>query len=65
LNAFSSSVRPGLVPDKIAKQLQREKKEKEANLKSKTKPLKVIEHELQKMGYKQGMSLGKEGSLPR
>lgn len=75
-----ASVRPGLVPDRLAKQLERQKKEKEANVKSKTKPLKVIEHEkreeglgialgaenrgfalLQKMGYKQGMSLGKEG----
>ncbi|XP_064623477.1 G patch domain-containing protein 11-like isoform X2 [Lineus longissimus] len=77
---FGASVRPGLVPDRLAKKLERDKKEKEANIKSKTKPLKVIEHEkreeglgnalgtenkgfalLQKMGYKEGMSLGKEG----
>ncbi|XP_002731571.3 G patch domain-containing protein 11-like [Saccoglossus kowalevskii] len=77
----AASVRPGLVPDKIAKQYKKEEKIKQLNLKSKTKPLKEKEKEhreeglqnelssdnkgfalLQKMGYKKGMGLGKQGT---
>lgn len=73
--------RPGLVPDRIAKEYQKEAKRKEKEEKNKVKPLKVRENEhrevalssaidstnkgfalLQKMGYKQGMGLGKSGN---
>lgn len=72
--------RPGLLPDRIAKEYEKEAKRKHKQEKNKVKPLKERENEhrevalasaidssnkgfalLQKMGYKEGMGLGKSG----
>ncbi|XP_070576474.1 G patch domain-containing protein 11-like [Ptychodera flava] len=55
------SVRPGLVPDKIAKQYKKENAIKEKNLKSKTKPLKVKEKEHLEEGLNKELSSNNKG----
>jgi len=78
----SGDVRPGLIKSQaVLKQLEKERRQKEANERSRIKPRRVLEEEkrteamnqplgdgnkgflmMQKMGFKSGMALGKEGS---
>lgn len=58
---FSPDTRPGLVPKHIARRNELEKKEKEANQKSKQKPKAVIEKEKREEGLGAAISSDNKG----